>query len=292
MTWNTRKEYHRLGVGNVRPLTDKLDTLMFGPTAPARTIIRLPANLTVDFRDQSVTDGQLLTTLMDNFFDYGRRHWSWTSGSPPGVADGGLVKGNVNFCACGGFNDNFAYLATRVLGIDGVLKGNATDNQGKTWYRGSFVTMPTDVIDSNWRGGLCSKDYSFADLRMFKFTHHFFCNYHGVIFDATANATHTSTRTMVAFDLDEVSTKEAAEFNGPDGQVYEVKNVSADFQGKPYLNVHLGRWILTPVGRDVLIDGTNNDRGFTRYLITNKTKVGKSDIEKFTLKPARTTKHT
>jgi hypothetical protein len=288
MTWNTRSEYHRLAGASATPLADKLNALGFGPNAPGRTIIRSPTDLTPRFRDRTVGDGALLADLMANFYAYGRGHWSWTGSSTGGVGDGGLVKGNVNFCACGGFNDNFAYLATRVLGIEGLKKGNAPENQGKTWYKGAFVTMPTDVIDSNWKGGVCSHNYSFAALRMFKFTDHYFCNLNGVIFDATANATHASTKTMVAFDLKTLPAQEAADFNGPADQVFEVQNVSEHFAPRPDLNINVGRWILISLGNDILVEG-NNNRAFNKYLLTKQTKVGKSEIENLGLNSGRTT---
>ena len=289
MAWNTRAEYFRQGGGGATPLAAKLDELNFGATAPARTIIKQPKDLTPRFRDRTVDDGTLLTELMDNYFQYGRAHWSWTASSTGGAADGGLVKGTVNFAACGAFNDAFAFLATRVLGIEGLKKGNAPENLGKTWYKGSFVTMPADVIDSHWKGGVRSHNYSFAALRMFKFTDHYFCNYNGTIFDATGNATHQSTKTMVAFDLVGVSQQETADFNGPMGQVFEVRNVSENFVPRPDLNLNAGRWILIALGADTLVAG-NQNRAFNKYLLTSQTKVGKSEIENFTLTSGRTSK--
>jgi len=289
MTWNTRTEYARLGGASATPLADKLDALGFTPTSPGRTIIKSPTDLTPRFRDPSVGDAALLTDLMNNYYTYGRGHWSWTASSTASAGDGGLVKGKVNFCACGAFNDNFAYLATRVLGIQGLEKGNADQNKGRTWYKGSFVTMPTDVIDSHWKGGVCSHNYSFAALKMFKFTDHYFCNYNGVIFDATGNATHNSTKTLVAFDLATLSADEARAFNGPPGQVFEVRNVSENFVPKPDLNPNVGRWIVIALGADTLVEGTTN-RAFNKYLITKQGKVGKAEIENFSLNSGRTSK--
>ena len=120
MTWTTRSEYLRLVGGSQTPLAAKLTDLGFAPNAPAREIIRTPNNLEPRFRDSTVHASQLLRELMHNFWTYGRSHWSWTASSTGAAADGGLVKGTVNFCACGAFNDSFAYLATRVLGIEGV----------------------------------------------------------------------------------------------------------------------------------------------------------------------------
>jgi hypothetical protein len=289
MTWNTRSEYLRLQGASATPLADKLTALGFSPTAPARTIITTPTDLTPRFRDRSVGDPALLTALMDNYYAYGRGHWSWTGSSTGAAGDGGLVKGRVNFCACGGFNDNFAYLATRVLGIEGLQRGNAAENEGRTWYKGAFVTMPTDVIDSHWKGGVCSHNYSFAALKMFKFTDHYFCNYNGVIFDSTANATHNDTTTMVAFDLRTLSDQDARDFNGPAGQVFEVRNVSQNLAPKPDLNVNVGRWVLIGLGADTLIEGANN-RAFNKYLITRQSKVGKGEVENFSLNSGRTSK--
>jgi hypothetical protein len=289
MTWNTRTEYSRLQGASATPLADKLDALGFSPTAPARTIIRQPTDLTPRFRDPSIGDAAVLTDLMNNYYTYGRGHWAWTGSSTGGAGDGGLVKGKVNFCACGGFNDNFAYLATRVLGIQGVERGNTEEKQGRTWYKGAFVTMPTEVIDSHWKGGVCSHNYSFSALKMFKFTDHYFCNYNGVIFDSTSNATHQDTTTMVAFDLKSLSDQEAKDFNGPAGQVFEVTNVSQNLAAKPDLNVNVGRWILIGLGADMLIEG-NNNRAFNKYLITKQSKVSKSEVENFSLNSGRTSK--
>ena len=289
MTWNTRTEYSRLRGASATPLADKLDALGFTPTAPGRTIIRTPTDLTPRFRDPSVGDAALLRDLMNNFYTYGRGHWSWTGSSTGSSGDGGLVKGKVNFCACGAFNKNFVYLATRVLGIEGIEETTSEQNQGRTWYKGAFVTMPTDVIDSHWKGGVCSHNYSFAALKMFKFTDHYFCNYNGVIFDSTGNATHNSTKTLVAFDLKTLSDQEARDFNGPPGQVFEVKNVSENFVPKPDLNLNAGRWIVISLGTDTLIEG-NNNRAFNKYLITKQSKVGKSEIESFSLNSGRTSK--
>jgi hypothetical protein len=289
MTWNTRAEYHRLAGASATPLADKLNALGFSATAPARTIITTPTNLTTRFRDRSVSDDALLKSLMDNFYQFGRGHWSWTSNSPGASNNGGLIKGAANFCACGVFNDAFAYLAGHVLGIDGVKKGNAAENMGKTWYKGNFVTMPCDVIDANWKGAVMSHNYSYAALRMFKFTDHYFCNYNGVIFDATSNSTHLSTKTIVAFDLVGLSQAEAADFSGPAGQVFEVKNVSEQFVAKPDLNLNVGRWIAIALGSDTLVAGGQN-RAFNKYLLTQQTKVGRSEIENFQLQSGRTSK--
>jgi hypothetical protein len=289
MPWNTRAEYFRLAGASATPLADKLNELGFSAQAPARTIITTPTNLTPRFRDRAVQDATLLMELMHNFYAYGRGHWSWTGSSTGAAADGGLIKGAVNYCACGAFNDAFAYLATRVLGIEGVKKGNAPENLGKTWYKGSFITMPTDVIDSQWVGGVRSHNYSFAALKMFKFTDHYFCNYNGVIFDATADATHASTKTMVACDLEALPAAEALDFNGPMGQVFRIKNVSENFVAKPDLNLNVGTWIAIALGADTLSAGGAN-RAFNKYLITNQTKVGKSEIENFQLTSGRTSK--
>jgi hypothetical protein len=289
MAWNTRAEYFRQAAQSATPLADKLQELGFTALAPARTIITTPTNLTPRFRDRGVQDATLLTELMNNFYTYGRSNWSWSGSSTGGAADGGLVKGTVNFCACGAFNDSFHYLATRVLGIEGVKKGNAPENLGKTWYKGSFVTMPTDVIDSQWVGGVCSHNYSFAALKMFKFTDHYFCNYNGVIFDATGNATHASTKTLVAFDLKAIPDAQAAVYNGPPGQVFEVTNVSEQFVARPELNLHVDRWVAIALGSDTLSAGGQN-RAFNKYLLTKQAKVGKSEIEQFSLNSGRTSK--
>lgn len=103
------------------------------------------------------------------------------------------------------------------------------------------------------------------------------------------NATHASTKTMVAFDLAAVSAQEAAAFNGPPDQVFEVQNVSEHFQARPDLNLNVGRWILISLGSDILIDG-NNNRAFNKYLLTQQTKVGKSEIENLGLNSGRTSK--
>jgi hypothetical protein len=289
MTWNTRSEYHRLVGGSQTPLAGKLTELGFTAHAPAREIIRTPTNLEPRFRDQSVPDAQLLTELMHNFWTYGRSHWSWTASSTGAGADGGLVKGNVNFCACGVFNDSFAYMATRVCGIEGVKKGNADENRGKTWYKGNFVTMPADVIDSKWIGGVRTHNYPFSALRMFKFSDHYFCNLNGVIFDATGDATHTTTKTMVAFDLAKLSAEESAAYNAVNAEVFEVRNVSENFVTKPELNLNQGRWVMLSLGADTLVAGTAN-RAFNKYLLTKQSKAGKSEIEAFQLESGRTSK--
>jgi hypothetical protein len=289
MTWNTRSEYHRLAGGSATPLADKLTELGFSATAPARTIIKSPTDLTPRFRNRAINDGELLKDLMGNYYAYGRSHWSWSASSSPASADGGLVKGTVNFGACGIFNDGFAYLATRVLGIEGLKKGNAAENIGKTWYKGNFVTMPTDVIDSNWKGAVMSHNYAFSALKMFKFTDHYFCNYNGVIFDATGNATHASTKTMVAFDLVLLPQAEAAEYHGYGNQAFEVRNVSENFVAKPDLNLNVGRWVLVNLGPDTLIEGASN-RAFNKFLLTTQSKVGLSEVENFTLNSGRTSK--
>ena len=291
MTWNTRREYLRQPGASATPLADKLNELGFGPVAPARTIITTPTDLTPRFRNQTVNDATLLTELMNNFYTYGRSHWSWSSNSSGGAADAGLAKGTVNFAACGAFNDTFAYLATRVLGIEGVKKGNAEENQGKTWYKGNFVTMPADVIDSKWIGAVRSHNHSFRGLKMFKFSDHYFCNYNGVIFDATGNATHANTKTLVAFDLKRLSQEEAAPYHGAGGEVFEVKNVSEQFAPKPDLNLNVGRWVLISLGPDQLIaDGRN--RAFNKYLLTQQTKVGLGEIENLGLDSGRTANRT
>jgi hypothetical protein len=289
MTWNTRTEYLRLVGGSQTPLADKLTELGFSPTAPAREIIRTPTNLEPRFRDRTIHASQLLRDLMANYWMYGRSHWSWTASSTGGAADGGLVKGAVNFGACGTFNDSFAYLATRVLGIEGLKKGNAEENEGKTWYRGNFVTMPVDVIDSKWIGGVMSHNYPFRALKMYKFSGHFFCNYEGVIFDATCNATHESTDTMVAFDLTKLPAEAAAAYNAVNAEAWEVKNVSQEFVTKPDLNLNEGKWILVCLGFDTLVAGGAN-RAFNNYLLTKQTTTGKSEILSFQLMSGRTSK--
>ena len=47
---------------------------------------------------------------------------------------------------------------------------------------------------------------------------------------------------MVAFDLKTLSAQEAADFNGPADQVFEVENVSENFAPRPDLNINVGRW--------------------------------------------------
>jgi hypothetical protein len=161
---------------------------------------------------------------------------------------------------------------------------------GQTWYKGAFVTMPEDVIDSEWVGGVMSPNYSFSALRMYKFTDHYFCNYNGVIFDATANLTHASTDTMVAFDLRALSDAERNAFNAVQGPPsYEVTNVSPQFQPRPHLNLNQGRWVLLALGDDTLVEGGKN-RAFNKYLLTNQTRVSKSEIENFTMESGRTSK--
>jgi hypothetical protein len=289
MTWNTRTEYLRLVGGSQTPLADKLTQLGFGPTAPAREIIRTPTNLELRFRDRTIHASQLLRDLMANYWTYGRSHWSWTASSTGGAVDGGLVKGAVNFGACGTFNDGFAHLATRVLGIEGVKKGNAEENMGITWYKGNFVTMPVDVIDSKWTGGVMSHNYAFSALKMYKFSDHYFCNYEGVIFDATGNATHQTTKTLVAFDLQKLSAEASAPYNAANAEVFEVKNVSENFVTKPELNVNEGRWVVISLGSDTLVAAGAN-RAFNKYLLTKQTKTGKSEIENFQLISGRTSK--
>ena len=92
---------------------------------------------------------------------------------------------------------------------------------------------------------------------------------------------------MVAFDLKTLSAQEAADFNGPADQVFEVQNVSEHFAPRPDLNVNVGRWILISLGNDILVEG-NNNRAFNKYLLTKQTKVGKSEIENLGLNSGRT----
>jgi hypothetical protein len=289
MPWTTRRQYFDQGAASATPLADKLDELGFGATAPGRTIIATPNDLTARFRQRAVPDDALLRELMHNYYTYGRAHWSWSASSTNAAADGGLAKGLVNFAACGAFNDNFAYMATRVLGIDGIKKGNAAENIGKTWYKGNFVTMPVDVIDSHWEGAVRSHNYAFSALKMFKFTDHYFCNYNGVIFDATGNATHQSTKTLVAFDLERLQPADAAPYNGLNGEVFRVHNVSENFVAKPDLDLRAGSWVLVALGPDILI-ADNKNRAFNRYLLTRQSKVGLSEVENFQLTYGRTKK--
>ena len=134
-----------------------------------------------------------------------------------------------------------------------------------------------------------SHNYAFSALKMYKFSDHYFCNYEGVIFDATGNATHQTTKTLVAFDLQKLSAEASAPYNAANAEVFEVKNVSENFVTKPELNVNEGRWVVISLGSDTLVAAGAN-RAFNKYLLTKQTKTGKSEIENFQLISGRTSK--
>ena len=285
MTWNRQLYLLQPGDSDT-PLGDRLTALGFSPHAPARTIIKQPNDLEGLFRYPGTSDTLLLKKMMRNFWEYGRSNWSWTASSKGAALNGGLVKGDVNWGACGVFNDNFAYVATEVLGISGITKGNKGP-VGTTWFKGSFVTMPCEVIDSKWRGNVMSHNYSYNALQMFKFTDHYFCNYNGLIFDATSNTTHENTSTMVAFELDTLPPDEVAKYNAELGQAYLVKNVSEHFVARPDLDLRQGRWVLAALGFDRLNVGGAN-RAFNKYILTKQSSMGRSEIENFSLVSGRT----
>jgi hypothetical protein len=65
--------------------------------------------------------------------------------------------------------------------------------------------------------------------------------------------------------------------------------VSEHFAAKPDLNVNVGSWVVISLGSDTLIAGTSN-RAFNKYLLTQQSKVGLSEIENFGLISGRTSK--
>ena len=149
------------------------------------------------------------------------------------------------------------------------------------------MTRPTETIDSNWIGNVMSYNHSYAGLKMFKFTDHYFCNCNGLILDATANATHADTSTIVAFELEKLPAHEAAPYNGQGGYVYGVSNVSAHFIPKTDLDLAQGRWVVVRLGSDRLVSDHGNE-AFAQFLLTRRARTTRSETENFSMISGRT----
>ncbi len=134
------------------------------------------------------TPSEALKKLMKAFYDYGRLHWTWSQSSPGTVANGGLVKGLANHCACASFNLNLKYLA-EACGIAGIAQGTLTQQ---------FLTVPGGVcIDSKWKGNVRSSTQGFDLLKSFKFAQHYWLTFAGQNYDACYNHTFANQEQII-----------------------------------------------------------------------------------------------
>ncbi len=132
---------------------------------------------------------QALVKLMQSYYDYGRMHWTWAMSAGVGAANGGLVKGLINACACASFNHNFKWLAETGLGITGITNGQDTSQ---------FLTVPGGVcIDSKWPGNVRTSTQGFQDFKCFKFYQHYWVVYGGLNYDVCYNNTFQSTDQII-----------------------------------------------------------------------------------------------
>lgn len=127
------------------------------------------------------TVAQALGNLLRSYYDFGRQNWTWAQSAGAAAANGGLVKGNINAVACGSFNQNFKWLAENALGIMGITNSQETD---------TFLTIPgATCIDSKWIGNVRTAKESFAQLKCFKFTGHYWVTHGGINYDVCYNNT-------------------------------------------------------------------------------------------------------
>ena len=132
------------------------------------------------------SDSAAMRKLMKSYYEYGRKHWTWSSGSPASTRNGGLLLGKANRAACGAFRDNFKFLAAAVLGIRGITSKE---------YSGMFLTVPGagPCIDAKWHGNVCTETGSFKSFQCYKFTKHFWVSHGGLDYDVCFNTTFSGT---------------------------------------------------------------------------------------------------
>lgn len=200
-------------------LLDRLKTYKYRPRAPIHDMMTAPNNL---FRTFTDTTDVLLNKIMQNVYQYGRRHWTWeatTSGDsskafdegvqqaveqlPEGRTGRGLLDGKISGCACGGFAAALRGLAAQIFNI----RTEPANVDGSTAIFGDFITMPgTQVIDSNWKGNVW-QDANTADVTLnrqtnvvlgaFEFRNHYFLNFQNTIYDVTGNRTFANTNAII-----------------------------------------------------------------------------------------------
>jgi len=189
-------------INNGMPAWTIIDNARLLPPAP---VAALP------FGDQPAA---AMTKLMTSFYNFGRTRWTWTQSSPPTAANGGLVKGLTNNCACGSFNLNFKWLAETLCGINGITQGQDT---------GQFLTVPGGVcIDSKWPGNVCS-DKAFAQLKVFKFHGHWWVVYGGVNYDTCFNNTFHAIQDIIWTKLLQADARLLAECHLPNNQLFKLE---------------------------------------------------------------------
>jgi hypothetical protein len=122
-----------------------------------------------------------LIKLMKSFYDYGRDNdWKWVTSSKANLLDGGLVRGESPAqAACGTFNQNFRWLAEKVLDITGWTQGEENSH---------FLTKSDiESIDKSWVGNVRTKDRELSLLKCFKFSKHYWVVHCGTNYDVCYN---------------------------------------------------------------------------------------------------------
>ena len=284
----------------------QLRTLQFRMAAPIWTMMSQPNYL---FSMYHLAESALLLKIMDNVYQYGRRHWTWVaSGSAeatqayfsntqywieshsPAVMfalkEGrGLLDGTIEYGACGNFNTAFWFIAARLFNID--LKHGT--NEGHTSISGNFITMPgTEVIDSHWLGNVWTDSISNEVLRAFQFNGHWFCNHRGTIYDVTSNRTFGSTSDMVWCKLEDLPMNARARFTGiQNPSVYRVRPMNKALRtgasGSAQTMIVPPKYSVK-IGKENLPFGSG---GFSNWLLTDFEEIPAVLMRKLTTRSSR-----
>lgn len=147
----------------------------------------------------------MLQKLMHSFYNYGRQHWTWSTAGAAASANGGLVRGNAQNCACSTFNGNLKLLAEQGCGIAGIQSQS---------HVGHFITLPGGIsIDSAWPGNVKLRDQNYGQLKCYKFSSHYWLSLHGVHYDVCFNRTFASVENIIWSQLAQTAPNEAARYH-------------------------------------------------------------------------------
>ncbi len=267
-------------------LLENLKRYKYRPRAPIHEMMTSPNNL---FKTMTESTDSVLRKMMENIYQYGRRHWTWegtTSGDsmkafdegsqstveqlPEGRTGRGLLDGTISACACGGFAAALKGMAAQIFNI----KTSTPNVDGSTSIIANFITLPgIDMIDSGWHGNVWLDSHASVDLnkltnrtvRAFEFNNHYFCNYGNTIYDVTGNKTFANTPTMIWCTL----TKDDSLLGNYPGS----KSV--------YTTTTVTKSVLTPSKYLVWINKEPAiGNGFSNWLLTDRVAIPAVDMQK------------
>ncbi|MBP8241721.1 MAG: hypothetical protein KAX36_05070 [Thermoflexales bacterium] len=156
-----------------------------------------------------------LKKLMNSFYAYGRKNFTWTTSSSSSANNGGMMKGATKAGACGAFNANFRWLAETVLSITGF-------SQGK--FIGQFITQPGSVcIDSKWVGNVCTAPGGFSTTKSYKFKDHYWAVHGGTNYDVCYNHTFGNVSSIIWSKLEPASSEVLKKTGRASNEIYQLE---------------------------------------------------------------------